>query len=53
MSRDLEDEPSHPIRRGWWHSEMQRERRMEMQHARRMQMMERNMHRRMFGGLGF
>jgi uncharacterized caspase-like protein len=45
MSRDIEDEPSRPIRRGLWQS--------EAQHERRMMMMERNMHRRMFGGLGF
>ena len=53
MSRDIEDEPARPIRRGWWQAEAQRERRMEMQHERRMEMMERNAHRRMFGGLGF
>jgi uncharacterized caspase-like protein len=53
MSRDIEDEPSQPIRRGWWQSEAQREHRMEMQHERRMQTMERTMHRRMFGSIGF
>jgi hypothetical protein len=52
MSREIEDEPSRPIRRGWWQSDARREHRMEMAHERRMMSMERNLHRRMFGGIG-
>jgi hypothetical protein len=53
VTREIEREPSRPVRRNWWQAEAERKHRMDLQHERRMMMMERNMHRRLFGGLGF
>jgi uncharacterized caspase-like protein len=49
VTREIEREPSRPIRRNWWQSEFEREHKFRMSMERR----QTSMHRRLFGGIGF